>query len=209
MGTASQVQFFWWRVLHDWTHLRRPRYLSRKAAEFGIQKQGRHYKARVLGKEMLFTAPHLSNTINEVDSWERDYLPTDVKGKVVLSVGDGCGETSLFYLAHGAAKVIAIEKEQEAFELLCKNVRENNLNVEAMNDAFKLAHLDIAHDFMKIDIEGGEKILLESRSRELTPCVIEAHRYDDDRLPEKLQKRFGMRQLSKNGRNAVLLTNVR
>ena len=88
-------------------------------------------------------------------------------------------------------------------------MREHNLNVEPMNDAFKLAHLDIAHDFMKIDIEGGEKILLESRSRELTPCVIEAHRYDDDRLPEKLQKRFGMRQLSKNGRNAVLLTNVR
>jgi len=198
-----------WKAFHDWTNVTRPRYIRSRLREYGVERSGPYYKATILGAEMIFTKPHMSNVINELDSWETEYLPTDVTGKVVLSVGDGCGETSLFYLRRGATKVIAIEKDDEAFGLLRRNASFNHLNVEPIHDSFKLEHLAIKHDFLKVDIEGGESALLELEPGSLMPCVIEAHRFADRELPEKLMQRFGLTKIRSNGRNAVLLTNVR
>jgi len=180
----------------------------KKMSEYHVEKSGSHYAARILGADMAFTMYHLSNMINELESWEKDYLPTSVVGKVVLSVGDGCGETSLFYLRHGASKVIAVEKDPEPFVFLCRNIENNQLNVIPLNESFTLEHLKLDFDFMKIDVEGGERILLELAPDQLKPCVVEAHRFEDKTLPEKLQDRFGMRRISAVGNRAVLLTNV-
>jgi len=207
--TDAAFEILWYKATHDWTGMSKPGRLVRKLRDYRVRKSGNHYAATVLGADMDFTTYHLSNMINELDSWEKDYLPASVDGKVVLSVGDGCGETSLFYLRHGASKVIAIERDPEPFELLCRNVSNNGLNVVPMNESFSLEHLKMGFDFMKVDVEGGERILLDLDRDLLKPCVIEAHRFDDKTLPERLEERFGMRRISTIGRNAVLLTNVK
>ncbi len=61
---------------------------------------------------------------------------------------------------------------------------------------------------MKTDIESEEKISLGLGSRELRPCIIEAHRFTAMRSLEKPQNRFGMRKILPNGKSAVVLTNV-
>jgi len=204
----SAVDFIWYRATHDWTGLSHPGRLVRRFRDYQVSRSGSHYSAKVLGADMRLTIYHLSNLLNELESWEQDYLPVSVDGKVVLSVGDGCGETSLFYLRHGAAKVIAIEKDRESFGLLRENVERNGLNVLPINESFRLEHLKMAFDFMKIDVEGGEHLLLELGPDQLKPCVMEAHRFSDRALPEKLRDRFGMRTVACNGRNAMILTNV-
>jgi hypothetical protein len=77
-----------------------------------------------------------------------------------------------------------------------------------VNESFSAKHLDMEFDFMKVDVEGGEEILLDVDRGKLKPCVVEAHRFGDRGLPEKLQARFGMKRISAIGRRAVLLTNV-
>ncbi|HMD79172.1 MAG TPA: hypothetical protein VKF39_04220 [Nitrososphaerales archaeon] len=205
-GAAFDLLLY--KATHDWTGMSRPRQLLRKVSDCNVRRAGNHYSARILEADMAFTMYHLSNVVNELDMWEEAYLPTSVEGKVVLSVGDGCGETSLFFLRHGATKVIAIEKDPEPFGLLCRNVETNRLNVVPMNVSFKLEHLKMDFDFMKIDVEGDESVLLELEPGRLKPCVVEAHRFADRNLPEKLQSRFNMRKVSAVGRSAVLLTNV-
>jgi len=60
-----------------------------------------------------------------------------------------------------------------------------------------------------MDIEGGEALLLQlPRSTDLGPCVIEAHRFNDRALPEKLQVHLGLTKYHEIDKNAVLLTNV-
>jgi Met-10+ like-protein len=205
---SAASAFLWYKATHDWTGMSRPREVLRKFNAFNVRRLGDHFAATVLGAEMMFTMYHLSNVVNELDSWEEEYLPTSVKGKAVLSVGDGCGETSLFFLRHGASRVIAVEKDPESFGLLCKNVENNHLNVAPINDSFRLEHLKMDFDFVKIDVEGDERVLLELDPGGLKPCILEAHRFTDKNLPEKLQSRFNMRRVSAIGRRAVLLTNV-
>lgn len=65
--------------------------------------------------------------IIEKPTWERNYLPISVKGKIVLDVGAGEGETAKFFLDHGAEKVICIEPDPKAFKLLELNARNRNM----------------------------------------------------------------------------------
>ena len=123
--------------------------------------------------------------VNEWRIWEKYYLPTfSLKGKTVLDVGAGCGETAFFYLLHGTQKIVAIEPDREAIACLRENASRNGWNVEIIPEAFKLNHLDIPHDFMKMDIEGQEKELLQTSN--ITPCIIEVHSKD---LEEKLEEK--------------------
>lgn len=50
----------------------------------------------------------------------------------------------------------------------------NSWNLDSINDVFRLEHLSIPHDFLKIDCEGGETILFNYEGS-LGPCVIESH----------------------------------
>jgi len=100
------------------------------------------------------------------DAMYYDKLP--IRGHVVLDVGASMGDSALFFLCHGAKKVICIEAVKEWADEI------NLPNTQVINEPFKLAHLSIPHDVMKMDIEGAEAILLDY-DRPLKPSVIEVH----------------------------------
>jgi 2-polyprenyl-3-methyl-5-hydroxy-6-metoxy-1,4-benzoquinol methylase len=63
----------------------------------------------------------------EWDIWEKYYIPPfSLKGKTVLDVGAGCGETVFLFFLHGAKKVIAIEPNVKAVKYLKENAKKNN-----------------------------------------------------------------------------------
>jgi SAM-dependent methyltransferase len=112
--------------------------------------------------------------LREWDIWTKSYLPNfSLKGCTVLDVGAGCGETAFFYFLHGAGKVIAIEPNEEAIKCLTENAKVNGWNVEVIPEKFKLDHLKIPHDFMKMDIDGAETALFNAEVN--MPCVVEVH----------------------------------
>lgn len=148
------------------------------------------------GQRMLLLSSYFIMLANEWNSWEKYYLPIfSLKGKTVLDVGAGCGETAFFYLLHGAKKVVAIEPDLKAANCLRENTRRNKWNVEIIPEHFKTEHLRIPHDFMKMDIEGREGELLNvSYAKE---CIVEVH---TDELRRKFEER-GFRKVysSKEG----------
>lgn len=135
--------------------------------------------------------------------WRRYYLPPfPLEGKTVLDIGAGCGETIYFYLLNGAKKVIANEIDPESVAFIEKNALLNDWNVEIINGAFDIAMLSTySHDFMKMDIEGGEKCLVHFNG-DLKPCVIEVH---DDETKERLVSRFGLLPVARVAEGVYLL----
>ncbi|OLD55078.1 hypothetical protein AUI46_06225 [archaeon 13_1_40CM_2_52_13] len=122
----------------------------------------------------------------EWQSWKKWYLPPwSLKGKVILDVGAGCGETALFYYLHGARRVIAVEPESSLVPLLKKNMAHNKWDMEVVESPFHASMLDWNFDFMKMDGEGCEAQLLTSNS--LPPCAIEGH---NKRVVDRLRDRF-------------------
>ena len=59
--------------------------------------------------------------MRELSVYRMFYLPIPVRGKVVLDVGAGEGETALFYLANGAKHVICVEANMESCKVLQLN----------------------------------------------------------------------------------------
>jgi hypothetical protein len=59
-------------------------------------------KIPLLKKELVkeswsFSSYRLKMILNETVEWEKYYLPIDIKGKIVLDVGAGEGETARFF----------------------------------------------------------------------------------------------------------------
>ncbi len=128
-------------------------------------------------------------TRREIKMWEREYLIIDLKGKTVLDIGAGCGETAAFFLHNGAKKVIAIEGDKYAVEVMKENISRNGMNVEPICSRFNKEHIEIKHDFMKVDCEGGERELLNYHEQ-LGPCVVEAHNNYSPGITQKLASKF-------------------
>jgi hypothetical protein len=100
--------------------------------------------------QLALTEHHRATLENELELWHRYYLPV---GPTVLDVGAGCGETALFYLKHGALRVVCIEGDEKALELLAKNFAHDD----------RVTIVPAVVDSIKIDIEGGEEnLVLES-----------------------------------------------
>jgi hypothetical protein len=135
--------------------------------------------------------------------WRRYYLPPfPLEGKTVFDIGAGCGETIYFYLLNGAKKIIANEIDPASVAFIEKNALRNGWNVEIINRAFDIAMLSTySYDFMKMDIEGGEKCLL-AYDGDLRPCVIEVH---DDQTKEALVSRFGLSPVVRVAEGVYLL----
>jgi hypothetical protein len=109
----------------------------------------------------------------EIVDWEKHCLPIDLRGKIVLDVGAGEGGTAMFFLKHGASKVVCIESCADANKFLAINAHNHPGQITTINDKFQLSQLKIPHDFLKMDIEGYEEALLEVKLE--TPAGIEVH----------------------------------
>jgi len=112
--------------------------------------------------------------LREWPIWQKFYAPIPLEGKTVLDVGAGCGETALLFHLHGASKIIAIEPNSQAVECLVENAKVNDWNVETVPEYFSLEHLKYDFDFMKMDIEGGESVLLDAPDLD-KPAIVEVH----------------------------------
>ena len=149
---------------------------------------------------------YASMTLNEWKMWEDAYLPCGgLAGKVVLDVGAGAGETAYFYMSHGASKVICVEADKQAYAALLRNAERNKWPIEAVNEKFRLSHLDsFEHDYLKMDIDGGERALLDYQGN-LGACMIEAHPYESG-IPDidrRLKEKFGLRDVLEFGSKGI------
>ncbi len=106
--------------------------------------------------------------------WNKWYSPNfSLKGKTVLDVGAGCGESAAFFFLSGVHQVIGIESDPVALECLRENAKNNHWKLEIVPRKFELSDLNRCFDFLKMDIEGGEMLLLGIDR--LPPCSIEVH----------------------------------
>jgi hypothetical protein len=142
-----------------------------------------------IGPFVLELTPYYFELLwREWRSWKNWYLPPwSLKGKTVLDVGAGCGETALFYYAHGAGKVIAIEPDSTLGPLLSRNMAHNKWDMQVVERPFDVSMLEWPFDFMKMDGEGCEAQLLKVNS--IPPCAIEVH---DKIAVDSLSERFAM-----------------
>jgi 2-polyprenyl-3-methyl-5-hydroxy-6-metoxy-1,4-benzoquinol methylase len=129
---------------------------------------------------------HAVEFINYWEAWKKCYLPKfSLEGKTILDVGAGCGETAFLFLLHRAEKVVAVEPDSKAVECIRENIKTNKWNVEVIPECFSLEHLKLRFDYMKMDCEGCEEMLLHI-SELNKPSVVEVHKSD-------LLKRFERR----------------
>jgi predicted RNA methylase len=128
-----------------------------------------------IGPYVLEVTPYYLELLwREWQAWKDWYLPPwSLRGKTVLDVGAGCGETALFYYYHGANKVIAVEPEPVLTPILKRNVARNEWNMEIVETPFEPSMLEWSFDFMKMDGEGCENTLLTADT--LPPCAVEVH----------------------------------
>lgn len=136
-------------------------------------------EVRLKDRKNLLTLPKFYAKVyfSEKNFWNRWYGNYDFEGKTVLDVGAGAGETASFFFNRGAKRIVAIEPDLTAAMYFHANGYENNWNFRLINDRFSLRHLNLVGekiDFMKMDIEGGEKILL-NYDQDLPSCALELH----------------------------------
>lgn len=120
----------------------------------------------------IFSADRAFMMQSELSTWLNEYCPIDLRGKVVLDVGAGEGETAKFFLQKGAKEVIAIESDPQCWGNLFKNA--DRFPIFPIYRKFEAIDLILSHvDFAKIDIEGYEETILGTRPR--FPCAVEVH----------------------------------
>lgn len=120
--------------------------------------------------------------MREWQEWNEFYLPIKMKGKTILDIGAGEGETAFFFLLNGAKKVFCVEPNIESYRILAKNEKLHK-DVVAFNRPFELSDLKLPYDFLKMDTEGYEESLLSVRMEK--PAVVEVHGLQ---LRDKFQK---------------------
>ena len=145
---------------------------SRTFKNYFIEKREKKELAIALAG-WSFSAFRVGMIKTETTDWEKHYLPIDLRGKIVLDVGAGEGETAMFFLNHGASKVVCVESCADATKHLLVNEGNHPGRITAINDKFQLSHLKIPHDFLKMDIEGYEEVLLGVKLE--TPAAVEVH----------------------------------
>jgi len=133
-------------------------------------------------QKFILSEKRLDLAVREEPHWLKYYLPINLEGKVVLDVGAGEGETAYFFLKHGAKQVVCIEPEPKAFSILLLNAK-SHPQIIPIKKCFELADLDQQHDFLKVDIEGYEEILLQKSLQK--PAVVEVHGFQ---LRDKFKK---------------------
>ena len=145
-----------------------------------------------IGPYQLELTPYYFELLwREWQAWKNWYLPPwSLKGKTVLDVGAGCGETALFYYYHGAKKVIAVEPQVSLTPLLKRNMDRNRWDMQVVEGRFQPSMLEWNFDFMKMDGEGCEDLLL--KAERIPPCAMEVH---ERTVLDSLTRRFVLKVL--------------
>lgn len=102
-------------------------------------------------KGYSFSAVRKEMIARELKSWHKQYLPVRQNG-TVLDIGAGEGETMVFYLLHGAKRIICIEADPKKAKLLAANAKIAEKRFHSRIDVVS-ARLDN----IKLDIDGGEE----------------------------------------------------
>nr|MDO8083043.1 hypothetical protein [Candidatus Freyarchaeota archaeon] len=140
---------------------------------------------------MVLPASRYYLFIGEHRDWERNYLHFDVKGKTVLDVGAGAGETAMFFYLNGARRVDCVEIDPKLGRYLKINKQLNDWDINIWIMGFKELLREIPclfdnYDVVKIDIEGDESVLLENMYN-LPDTIIEYH---SDKLRTDLERTY-------------------
>lgn len=145
MRTIQNIKDYWFQGMVPWDWL-----------EYNVRGYGDKFEKLWLTDLQRF---YLSKEWGE---WERLYLPDEgVRGKTVLDVGAGGGETALFFLKHGASRVVCIEPNPRYCDMLRLNARSQGWRVEVIERKVRHEDLMEGFDFLKMDAEGAEDLLLE------------------------------------------------
>jgi hypothetical protein len=122
---------------------------------------------------------YTSSLFKHFFDWKTQYKPPfPLKAKTVLDVGSGVGETALLFFTLGAEKVICVDINPQACQILRENADANGWDVDIINEPFSPRHLSESWDFCKIDIEGAEECLLSVDELPSKPIVLETHGVD-------------------------------
>jgi hypothetical protein len=191
-GLSNSLKLPCWRVF-DWTfapwEIRKLISTTTKIQSFGISKIDDNYFANYFEYALRLKSQHAHSLVNESNQWEEIYLPNMVSNKTILDVGSGCGETMAFFFAPCAKKVVGIDADPEACMFARVNIWENRWNAEVINEPFSLRHLSFPHDFLKVNAEGAEQILL-SYENALGTCAIKVSSFSSFDLPKAFEQHF-------------------
>jgi hypothetical protein len=117
------------------------------------------------------------------------------KDKTILDLGADYGSTAYFFGKNGASKVIAVEGDKTFFNKLQKYALKYKyiipieLMIKSEEDIMRLI-FNYSPDIVKVDIEGAERLLIDSSEDCLNMVdewLIETH---EPSLSEKLVKKF-------------------
>jgi len=172
-----------------------------KSRGMSIKAHGDCFVLKHQGTSLKLLPEKATMFIKEYRNWEREYVPPFyLKGKTVLDVGSGCGETAYLWFRNGAAKVICVDLSDIDMAILKENAKRLNWNVEVHCEPFSEKHLTLPFDFAKIDCEGGEAELLRLERIDF-PCALEAH--SPELVAAFLEK--GLRVLSENSEGGAFV----
>lgn len=115
------------------------------------------------GTKMQMTKERGIQFLCEVAAWNAWYLPDcSLQGATVIDGGSGCGESDYYFRKHGAVKVIGVEIREDCVRDHRANASLNHWQgSEVINAPFDPEQLKRPHTFVKLDVEGGEKLLLQ------------------------------------------------
>ncbi len=141
--------------------------------QFTTDESGR-IKVPYKGADLIF-----DKTSSKYELFEQfiaeQYKRLDVKGKTVVDIGAGTGDTAIYFMLNGAAKVYAFEPLKARFDAAVENIEANGIkNVKLIDSA--VSSLDEIEKIvgaegnvvLKIDCEGCEHDIFRS----LKPDVI-------------------------------------
>ena len=174
------------RFLSNFWRMRNWRIVDYKDGFITLIKKSSKQKGELHSIELKLAEGWFDTFFSEWPDWKQWYLPDfDLRGKTILDVGAGCGESAAFFFEHEALRVVGIEPAPKAIECLRDNANVNHWNLEIIPREFRLSDLQTNFDFLKLDIEGAEAELLSLDH--LPSCSIEVH---SEELLQKFKEKF-------------------
>jgi SAM-dependent methyltransferase len=125
---------------------------------FATDDQGRimvDYK----GRKLVFDRTSFKYELFE-QFIEEQYKKLDVKGKTVIDIGAGTGDTAIFFMLNGAKKVYAFEPSKGRYDAAMENVSANKIEGIELIQKAAASLDDIVSEredlVLKVDCEGCE-----------------------------------------------------